>query len=71
VPKKKARHDPDNRSGRVVLTHVPEARPKHGMPYLYSGHAGPFGLPCLRAHSARHAMNNLLPKKAGKYFIFT
>jgi hypothetical protein len=54
-----------------VLAHVSEARPKHGTPYLYSGCAGPFGSLCLRAHSARRAMNNPLTKKAGNYFIFT
>jgi hypothetical protein len=46
-----------------VLAHVPEVRSKHGTPYLYSGRAGPFGLSCLHAHSARHAMNNPLIKK--------
>jgi hypothetical protein len=54
-----------------MLAHVPEARPKHVTPYLYSARADPFGPPCLRAHLARHAMNNPLTKKAGKYFIFT
>jgi hypothetical protein len=71
VPERKARHGPDNRSGCGMLAHVPEARPKHGTSYLYSGRAGPFGPPCLCAHSACRAMNNTLTKKAGKYFIFT
>jgi hypothetical protein len=46
-----------------MLAHMPEARPKHGTPYLYLGCAGPFGPLCLRAYSARRAMNNLLIKK--------
>jgi hypothetical protein len=71
VPEKKARHGPDNRSGRAMLAHMSEARPKHGTPYLYSGRDGPFDSSCLCAHSARRAMNLSLTKKAGKYFIFT
>jgi hypothetical protein len=39
VPDRKAQHDSDNISGRAVLAHMPEARPKHGTPYLYSGRA--------------------------------
>jgi hypothetical protein len=69
VPERKARHSPDNRSDRAVLTHVPETRPKHDTSYLYSGHVGPFGPSC--THLARCAMNNPLIKKAVKYFSFT
>jgi hypothetical protein len=71
VPERKAWHSPDNSSCHVVLAHVPTARPKHDTPYLYSGHAGPFGPLCLHAHSTRRVMNSQLTKKAGKYFIFT
>jgi hypothetical protein len=67
----KSWHSLDNRSGCAVLAHVPEAQPKHDTPYLYSGHADPFGPSCLHAHSSRRVMNNLLIKKVDKYFIFT
>jgi hypothetical protein len=70
VPERKAWYGPDNISGWAVLAHVPEARPKYNMSYLYSCCVGLFGPSCLDAHSIRHVMNNLLTKKIGKYFIF-